>query len=147
MLKRAIVAVVVLACTAACTMWKKPGSGWSGATGGEQLEKLFWDDVKGKDFKSVERHVADTFAGASPAGPQTRAAFLSELQAYQLTSLSLANCATHLNGAVLMVTCIVHREGSAPGLRAAATLSVWQQLKKGWVMVAHAESPPASGGM
>ncbi len=147
MLKRTIVTILMLACAAACTMWKKPGSGWSGATGGEQLEKLFWDDVKDKDFKSVERHLADTFAGAGPAGPQTRAAFLGELQAYQLTSVSLANCATQLNGADLMVTCVIRREGSAPGLRAAATLSVWQQLKKGWVMVAHAESPLASGGM
>jgi hypothetical protein len=147
MLKRGIAVVLVLVCTAACTMWKKPGSGWSGATGGEQIEKLFWDDVKAKDFKSLERHVAETFAGTGPGGAQTRQTFLSELQGYQLTSVSLADCATQLNGADLMITCIARREGSAPGLRAAATLSVWQQLKKGWVMVAHSESPLAAGGM
>jgi hypothetical protein len=43
-----------------------------------------------------------------------------------------------------MVACIARREGSAPGMRAAATLSVWQRLKKGWLMVAHSETPLAS---
>lgn len=140
MLKRPIVVVFVLVCTAACTMWKKPGTGWSAATGGEQLEKLFWEDVKAKDFKSLEHHVAATFAGAGPGGPMDRAAFMRELQEYQLTSVSLANCATQLNGADLMVSCVVRREGSTPGMPAASTLSVWQQLKKGWVLVAHSES-------
>lgn len=147
MLKRAIIIVFVLACTAACTMWKKPGTGWSAATGGEQLEKLFWDDVKAKDFKSLEQHLSATFAGAGPHGALDRATFLRELQSYQLTSVSLANCSTQMNGADLMVTCITRREGSAPGLPATATLSVWQQLKKGWVMVAHSETVLAAGQM
>ncbi len=146
MLKRAIAIVFVFVCTAACTLWKKPGTGWSAATGGEQLEKLFWDDVKARDFKRLDQRVGGTFAGSGPSGPINRDAFMRELQAYQLTSVSLANCATQSNGADLMVACVVRREGSAPGLRAASTLSVWQQLKKGWVMVAHSESPLASGG-
>lgn len=144
MSKRAAIIVLLLAITAACTMWKKPGSGWSAATGGEQLERLFWDDVKAKDVKSIDQHLAATFAGAGPTGLLDRAAFLRELQEYQLTSVSLANCSTQLNGADLMVTCITRREGSAPGLRAVSTLSVWQRLKKGWLMVAHSETPVAA---
>jgi len=143
MLKRAIVAVLVLVCTAACTMWKKPGSGWSGATGGEQLEKLFWQDVQNKNWTELEKHVGSIFAATGPGGTQSREAFLNQLHGYQLTSVSVADCATQLNGADLIVACITRREGGAPGLGAAATLSVWQQLKKGWVMVAHAESPLA----
>jgi Domain of unknown function (DUF4440) len=141
MLKRTFVIMFVLVCTAACTMWKKPGTGWSAATGGEQLEKLFWDDVKAKNAKSLDQHLAASFAGAGPSGPMDRATFLRELQAYQLSSVSLANCSTQMNGADLMVTCIVRREGSVPGVREASTLSVWQQLKKGWVLVAHSETP------
>lgn len=140
MLKRALVIVFVLVITAACTMWQKPGTGWSAATGGEQLEKLFWDDVKARDSKSLEQHIGATFAGSGPNGPMDRAALLRELQGYQLTSVSLANCATQSNGTDLMVACIVRREGSAPGNRAVSTLSVWQQMKKGWIMVAHSES-------
>ncbi len=140
MLKRALAIVFLLVCTAACTMWKKPGTGWSAATGGEQLEKLFWQDVQAKNWAEVEKHLAASFAGAGPNGPVDHAAFLRDLQGYQLTSVNLANCSTQLNGADLMVACIARREGSAPGNRAAATLSVWQQLKKGWVMVAHSES-------
>lgn len=120
-------------------MWKKPASGWSGATGGEKLEQFFWDDVRKKDFRSIELHLSSTLVVSGPGGSMDRATFLQQLHSYELTSVSLSECVSHLNGADLMITCTVQREGT-PGGRS-STLSVWQQYTKGWVMVAHAETP------
>lgn len=121
-------------------MWNKPATGWSSATGGELLERLFWDDVKAKNTKSLDQHIAATFAGTGAAGPQDRASFMSQLQSHEFKAVTLSDCSSKLNGADLMITCVLHRDGAT-----LSTLSVWQQLKKGWVMVAHAESPmPAS---
>jgi len=137
--------VALLACSAvACNMWSNPPKGWTGATGGEQLERLFWDDVKAKDLKNIEQHVASTFSGSGAAGAVDREAFLRQLRSYQLVNVSLSQCSDQLNGGDLIVTCVVHREGTT-GDGTASTLSVWQQLKKGWVMVAHSETPLAAG--
>ena len=138
---RAAVVLVVAVSMTSCTMWSKPASGWSGATGGEKLEQLFWDDVKNKDFVNVDHHIGGTFTGSGARGSMDRAAFLQELKSYQLTGVSLAECASTLNGADVMIACTVQREGATPAR--VHSLSVWQQYKKGWIMVAHAETPAA----
>ena len=137
MLTRTALVLALAVSFLGCTMWEKPKPGWSGATGGEKLEKLFWDDVKSNNFASVEAHVASSFTGTQPSSD--RAAFLQTLKSYRLTSVSLSECSSQLNGADLMITCQVEREGSSAAR--VSTLSVWQQYKKGWLMVAHAETP------
>lgn len=127
-------------------MWSKPASRWSGATGGEQLERLFWKDVQAESWTEVDRHVASTFAGAGPAGNMDRGAFLRHLQQAPLTQVSLAECQTQMNGSDVMVTCLLRAQwGSRPS--SSSTLSVWQRLNKGWVMVAHSESALAASGL
>ena len=139
--RRLALLILLLAPTLACTMWKHPARGWSGATGGEQLEKLFWADVQAQRWGEVDKHVAETFAGAGSSGPFDRAGFLQRLRSDQFTTLSLTDCTSRLNGADFVIACLVRRQGTAGQEDAAATLSVWQQLKRGWVMVAHSESP------
>lgn len=141
MLRRWTAVLLLLAPTLACTIWKNPPKGWSGVTGGEQLEKLFWEDVQANKWREVDRHVAATFAGSGPTGPLDRAAFLQQLRARAYPSVSLSDCTTKLNGADFVIACVVRRQGVTGQDGAVATLSVWQQLKKGWVMVAHSESP------
>jgi uncharacterized protein DUF4440 len=140
---RLFLLVLFLAPTLACNMWSKPASGWSGATGGEQIEKLFWKDVQAKNWAEVDRRVADTFAGTGPGGTVDRAAFLRGLQKKPLADYSLSECNSQLNGDDMMVTCTL-RATWAGQPSSSSTLSVWQQLKKGWAMVAHSESPLGS---
>jgi hypothetical protein len=122
-----------------CTMWSKPASGWTGATGGEQIEKLFWKDVQARNWAEVDKHVADTFAGTGSGGTMDRAAFLRDLQKAPLTDVSLGECNSQLNGPDMIVTCTL-RAAWAGQPANTSTLSVWQQWKKGWVMVAHSDS-------
>jgi len=141
---RLFLLVLVAAMTAGCNMWSKPASGWTGATGGEQIEQLFWKDVQAKNWTEVDRHVAGIFAGTSGAGKTDRAGFLRDLQKVPLTDLALSECESHMNGGDLIITCTMRANWGGQAAHS-ATLSVWQQLKKGWVMVAHSDSPlPAS---
>jgi hypothetical protein len=139
MLRRLCAIVLLLVSASACNMWSKPASGWTGATGGEQLEKLFWEDVQARNWAEVDKHVAATFAGAGASGTADRAAFLRDLQKSPLTQFSLSECNSQSNGADLVVTCTLRATWAAESVQA-ATLSVWQQLKKGWIMVAHSQS-------
>jgi len=139
MLKRAAVVLVVAVCLSSCTMWNKTASGWSGATGGEKIEQYFWDDVKNKDFRSVELRVSSTLVASGPSGRMDRAAFLQQIRSANASSVTLTDCASHLNGGDLMITCTLQRDGRSAGRF--TTLSVWQQYSKGWLLVAHSEVP------
>ena len=137
MLKRAAVVIMVAVMLSSCTIWNKPASGWSGATGGEKIEQYFWDDVTKKDFRNLELHLSSSVVVTGPTGVTDRAAFLQQLRS--VTSASVAECGSHLNGEDLMITCTLQRDGTPAGRF--TSLSVWQQYKKGWVMVAHTETP------
>ena len=137
MLKRAAVVLGVAVLFTSCTMYSKPKSGWAGATGGETIEQLFWNDVKSKDFRAVDGHLSTTFVGNGPAGTYDKAAFLEQLKSSPAVTLS--DCASKLNGDSLMITCNVQR---ATGRF--SSLSVWQQYKNGWLMVAHSEAATSS---
>ncbi len=139
MLKRLMVIIVLLWCTLGCNMWSTPASGWKGATGGEQIEALFWKDVQAKNWAEVDRHLADTFVASGPAGAMDRSGFLGKLQQAAPSEVSLTECSSHLNGDSLIVTCKLRGQRGGENFTS-ATMSVWQQLKKGWVMVAHAET-------
>ena len=133
MFKRAAVVLVVAVLLTSCTMYSKPAKGWAGETGSVNLEQLFWDDVKAKDFRKVEGHVSTTFVGNGATGTYDKPAFLQQLQAEGAPTLS--ECASKLNGDSLMITCNLQRESGK-----SSSLSVWQQYKKGWLMVAHSEA-------
>jgi len=140
MVRRLTVIILITATTVSCNMWSKPASGWTGATGGEQIEQLFWKDVQAKNWTEVDRHVAAMFTGVSASGKADRAGFLRDLQRAPLTDVSLSECESQMNGGDLMIACTM-RANWGGQTATSATLSVWQQLKKGWVMVAHSESP------
>jgi len=52
-----------------CTVWRetKPNA-WTDVTGGESLERVFWREVKSKDWAGVEQHLAGNYVFASPSG-------------------------------------------------------------------------------
>jgi hypothetical protein len=138
MLKRAAVALLVAVGLSSCSMWKNQAKGWSGATGGEKIEQYFWDDVRNKNFRQVEMRLSSTLVTTGPSGAADREAFLKQLRSATVGSAALSDCASHLNGGDLMISCTLQREGGR-----FATLSVWQQYSKGWLMVAHSETPIA----
>lgn len=138
MLKRAAVLLLAVFLTS-CTMWKSQPKGWSGATGGEKIEQYFWDDVKNKDFRKVQQLLSSTLVASGPTGAMDRDAFLKQLQGFDATSVTLSDCAAHLNGGDVVIACSLQRDGSGGGRF--NTLSVWQQYSKGWLLVAHSETP------
>lgn len=145
MLKYLAAVVLLFTFMVGCKMWSKPPSGWSGATGGEQIERLFWKDVQAKNWTEVDKHVASIFAGAGPGGTMDREAFLRDLQKSPLTDFSLSECRSQLSGADVIIACTLRAQWAGQS-STSSTLTVWQQLKKGWVMVAHSESRLAAAG-
>jgi len=126
-----------------CTVWgKHPVSHWQDATGGEGLERSYWEDVKAKDWDDLERHLAGNYVLFTPEeGRLDRDAALAHLRQLTLLEYSLGNFKTELNGGTLVVTYTILMRGSYPGQGVPSApvrmMTVWQQQKSGWMAIAH----------
>ena len=137
-----LIALIALLPTAACSMWKQPGKGWVGATGGEQLVRLYWDEVKAKNWAELERHIASSAAFTNPHGIFDRAGYLESVKKMQLTDYSLGDVSVHMNGSDMVVTYNITMKGTYDGqplpAEAIHMMTVWQQVTKGWIVIAQA---------
>lgn len=120
--------------------FRGPGKGtWAGATGGEQFERAMWQSIRDKHWNEVENHLAPMFVGVDSHGKQyDRAAWLEHWKSVPLQEYSLGEVAVQPNGNDMVVSYELRMSGNSAqaGVDSAVrVVSVWQQLKKGWVMI------------
>jgi uncharacterized protein DUF4440 len=141
--------IVALALTimfaAACTLYgEHPARSMSDATGGESLERVFWKNVAARNWVEIERALASNYAGVTPAGTLDREAALAQYRQWQLNDYSLGDLNTELNGNTIVVTYTITLNGIAGSAPLPPTpqhmMTVWQQQKAGWVVIAHSVS-------
>jgi len=126
-----------------CTMWKEhPASAWTDATGGESLERVFWQEVKAGHWNQLEARLAGNFVAVTPQeGKLDRDAFLEHLKLARIDDYSLGDVQTELNTRTMVVTYTLTLRGTFQGqpLPSAPVrmMSVWQQQQTGWVEIAH----------
>ncbi len=130
-----------------CTFYpNRPARAVSDATGGEGLERVFWKEIKAADWSEVNHALASNYLGTSPAGNFDRDAALAHFRQWQLKDYSISDLKTEMNGATVVVTytiSLVGSMGSQPLPSAPLhMMSVWQQQKTGWVLIAHSVSQP-----
>jgi hypothetical protein len=138
----------------ACTFYgEHPARTLSEATGGEGLERVFWKNVQAANWVEVERALASNYAGVTPSGTLDRSATIEQYRGWQLKDYALGDLNTEMNGTTFVVTYTITLNGSlngAGGNGAAGSqplpsspqhmMTVWQQQKKGWVIIAHSVS-------
>jgi hypothetical protein len=137
-------------CLLACIMWlagctvygQKPVKALADATGGEGLEQALWRDVQHKDWKDLQNHTASIFVYQTPSGKLDRAAALERIQKMDVNEYSLGELSTELHGNVFVVTYSITLRGALDGQplpdKPERRMSVWQQQKSGWMLIAHA---------
>ncbi len=129
----------------ACTFYgEHPARSMSDATGGEGLERVFWKNVKARNWAEIERALASNYAGLTPAGTLDRDAAVAQYRQWQLNDYSIGNLNTELNGSTIVVTCTITLKGTAGSAPLPSApqhmMTVWQQQKAGWVVIAHSVS-------
>ena len=147
-LRRAIthVALGFVLFLSGCTKWaEKKNPNWRQATSGEHLVNLFWKDVRDKDWKQLEAHVAPEFAGVNSMQTMDRAAFMNHVSHFDLQSFQIGEVETRSAGRDLIVAYVITLQGNSSAGPLPATpmriLSVWQELRHGWVVVAMSAAP------
>ena len=147
----------------ACTFYgEHPARSLSEATGGEGLERVFWKNVQAANWVEVERSLASNYAGVTPVGMLDRSATLEQYRQWQLKDYALGDLNTEMNGTNFVVTYTITLNGTLNGAGNASAvngasgngtagsrplpsapqhmMTVWQQQKKGWVIIAHSVS-------
>jgi uncharacterized protein DUF4440 len=133
----------------ACTFYgERPARALSEATGGESLERVFWKDVQAANWAEVDHALASNYAGVTPGGTLDRSAALEQYHGWQLKDYALGDLKTELNGTTIVVTYTITLNGVTSGAAGSQPLpsapqhmmTVWQQQKAGWVVIAHSVS-------
>jgi len=131
----------------ACTVYReRPARSFSDATGGETLEQVFWKQIKAGNWVEVDRAVASNYMGTTPAGTLDRAATLDQYRQWKLNDYALGDLKTELNGSTIVVTYTITLNGTAGDQPLPSApqkmMTVWQQQKAGWIMIAHSVTQP-----
>jgi Domain of unknown function (DUF4440) len=137
-------AIWVLLLTSLLTgCWKPPKTlNWKNAPGAEQYERLMWQAIRDKKWTEVEYHLAPLFVGVDANGRKLdRAAWVEHWKSQDVRDLSLGDLAVEPNGPDMVVTYTLNLAGSEGAPHGVRVVSVWQQLKKGWVMTTQSFTP------
>ena len=131
----------------ACTFYgEHPARALAEATGGEGMERVFWKEVATAHWVEVERALASNYMGITPGGTLDRAAALEQYRQWQLKDYSLGDVKSEMNGNTFVVTYTITLNGTAGSQPLPSTpqhmMTIWQQQKKGWVVIAHSVSQP-----
>jgi hypothetical protein len=139
-----ISAFAILLALSGCNVWNQPKNAtWKTATGSEQLERLLWKALHDKDWNQAEAHLAPVFIGAGPRGETLdRANWIEYWKKVQIQDFSLGEFNSQSDGADMVATYVLHLNGTdaipAKGLR---IISIWQELKGGWVLTSQSTTP------
>jgi hypothetical protein len=129
---------------AGCSMWEqKKSTTWSSATGAEQFERLLWQEVKDKHWSEVERRLAPTFVEITSTGTRERAQALERLKSLDLADYSLGDLDVRPAGGDMVVTYTATLRSASGAETTLRMMTVWQEVKGGWIAAAHSETASA----
>jgi hypothetical protein len=125
-----------------CTIGREPKhSTWTTATGAEQYERLMWQALRNKEWNQVDARLAPMFVGVNALGQSLdRAAWIEYWKKAPVREFALAEVAVRPNGADMTVSYVLRLGDAGTSLR---VISVWQQVKKGWILTATSMTPLA----
>ena len=145
---RCVIALIVLSSLlsfTACTKWgEKKNPNWHQATSGERLVNLFWKDAKDKNLQQLGTHVAPEFMGTNEMATLDKPALLEHVSHLDIESFQVGEVETRPAGDNLVVGYVLtlrikSPNGASQEMRL-RMLSVWQELKHGWVVIAMSSS-------
>ena len=139
-----LLAVLMLG-TTSCTMWgEKKVNSWKTVTAGEELTRLYWQEVKQKNWTELNNHTSATVMGLTSQGTLDREAMMSHIKKMEITDFQIGEVQTQSSGEHLLVTYTLALNGTIDGHPLPKTMrfmSVWQLVKSGWVLVAQTAVP------
>ncbi len=136
--------VIIVLVVSGCNAWNAPQHPtWTQATAPEHFERLMWKAIHEKDWREVDRHLAPAFVGSGPRGETLdHSSWIDYWKKAQIQDFSMGEFITQPGGTDMVATYVLHLSGAeaiaGKGLR---IVSVWQELKAGWVLTSQSATP------
>src|SRR5437016_217949 len=99
--------------TSGCTIWPAKPAAWSNATGAEQFERLWWQDVKDKNWSEVEQRLSGTYTAQIDGKTLDRAQMLARLKQMEISEFSLGDVSIQPSGDAAVITYFLDVRGSS----------------------------------
>ena len=116
---------------------------WKNATGSEQHERLMWQAMKSQQWKDVASHLAPMFVGVGADGRKyDREGWMAYWKSARPGDYSLGEVMVDPAGTNMVVSyvLVINQQPTASN-QPLRVLSVWQQVKSGWIMTATSLTP------
>jgi hypothetical protein len=116
---------------------------WKNATGSEQHERLMWQAMKSQQWNDVASHLAPMFVGVGADGRKyDREGWMEYWKSARLGDYSLGEVMVDPAGTNMVVSyvLVISQQPTASN-QPLRVLSVWQQVKSGWIMTATSLTP------
>jgi hypothetical protein len=122
-----------------CTIYgEKKQPTLQSTTSAEQFERLFWSAVKAKNWQQLPGMLAANVVYQVGGKILSKDQVVPYLQGLNIADFTITNMVVKPNG-VDMTLSYTLQLSSATGLQTLTAISVWQQVPKGWILIAHAE--------
>jgi len=105
-----------------------------------------WQGIHDQDWANIERHLAPTFAGVNASGRVLdRAGWLEYWKNAHLGEYSVGELAVQPEGSDMVVTYVLLMGPEAPPgpNKGFQVVSVWQEIKGRWTLIATSTTPIA----
>ena len=123
-----------------CTIYGEKKPALKSTTSSEQFERLFWSAVKAKNWQQLPGMLAANVMYHVGGKVLTKDQVVPYLQGLNLVDFTITNMVVKPNG-VDMTLSYTLQLSSATGLQTFTAVSVWQQVPKGLILIAHSEHP------
>jgi hypothetical protein len=132
-------ALVLCMVSTGCSVWGKRAPGFSGATGGEQLQRAFLDEIKNKNWTEVERRLSANFVLVTPAGVYDRTAAMERIRNLDLRGYTLSDVSVRPQGADAVLTYLISVDATmnsqAVPPEPQRVASTWQDVSGHWILI------------
>jgi hypothetical protein len=105
-----------------------------------------WQAIQEKEWQQVQSHLAPTFVGVAPDGRNFDVlGWVGYWKELQVSSFSVGELTVTADGPDMVVTYTLNLSGTAAPPGTLRVVSVWQQVKRGWILISQSETPVKSG--
>src|SRR5581483_6033642 len=106
-----VIGVLVLS---GCNAWNAPQHPtWTQATAPEHFERLMWKAIHDKDWREVDRHLAQVFVGSGPRGETLdHSSWIDYWKKAEIKDFSMGEFITQPDGTDMVATYVLHLSGA-----------------------------------
>ncbi len=111
------------------------------STSAEQYERITWANVRAGKWNDITPLLAPNVVYEVQGRVLARDQIVPYLQSEKIAEFVISNMAVKPNGADMTLSYSIQLSVPGGKMQSLLAVSVWQQVKSGWILIVHTEQP------